>query len=75
MPNGRHLNLNTILVLGLGALMAFGLRKMDENYTALIQVRTQQEIVLKAIPELSARVTQMEVRMASMQVSIGLMNP
>lgn len=51
-----HINFNSVLLLLIGALLAFGVKKLDENNTQIIKVGVQQESLMSRVDSLDKKV-------------------
>lgn len=62
MSAQKQLNLNTILILLVGALLAFGIKKLDENNTSLIKLGVTTSHLSSQVSDMRGQVQQMVLK-------------
>ena len=55
-------NFNSFLILVVGALLTFGIKKLDENNTELVKVSTSQTYMVKRMDNLEQKMAEMVLK-------------
>lgn len=58
----KQFNLNSVFSLVIGALLAFGIKKLDENNTELVKVSATSVYVAKRVESLESKISDMVLK-------------
>lgn len=58
-PKTKQLNFNTVLIFAIGALISFGIKKMDEINTEVVKVGTGQSFVVQRLDGVERKLNEM----------------
>lgn len=73
MNKSKQLNLNTLLILVVTALLGFGIKKLDENNTALIQLSVTTRQLSEQVSTIKSEVKEMVLK-SDFQQEINRLN-
>lgn len=69
----KQLNLNTVLISMVGGLLAFGIKKLDDNNTSLIELGVTTRHLSSQVSDMRGQVQQMVLK-SDFEHEIGRLN-